>query len=124
MSGLGSVAFAVLGLEDVVIGALKGAAEARFALHGGVGSGVDVHDADVAGGDAGRGQGLDHFLTGGLAGGLVVGGEGGFRLDVGGGVHVDDLHARLDGLVERGRDGVGAVGRHDDGLVAAGRRRC
>ena len=116
--GLGGVALAVLGLQQLEAGALEGGAEALLTHNAGVGGGVHVDDAHLAGGDALGLQGLEHLLAGGLASGLVVGGEGGLGVHVGGGVHVDDLHALVLGLLQSGGDGVGAVGGHDDGLGA------
>ena len=116
--GLGSVALAVLGLEQLKARALKSGAEAGFTCDGGGGGSIDVDDTDLAGGDALGRQLFQHGLSGGLAGGLVVGGEGGLSLNVGGRVDVDDLHAGGNRLIERRGDGVGAVGSHDDRLVA------
>ena len=118
--GLGSVAFAVLGLQQLEAGALKSGAEAFLTGHGGSGSSVDVDDADLAGGDALGGQLVQHGLASGGAGGLVVGGEGGLSVHIGGRVNIDDLHAGGSSFLQSGRDGVGAVGGHDDGLVASG----
>ena len=116
--GLGGVAFAVLGLQQLEAGALEGGAEAVFTGHTGGGGGVDVDDADLTGSDTLLGQGIQHGLTGSLTGGGVVGGEGGLTGDVGGRVHIDDLHTGGFRFLQGGRDGVGAVGGHDDGLVA------
>ena len=115
--GLGRVAFAVLGFHQLVALALKCGAEAFFALHGGVGGCVYVYDADLAGGDARCFQSFDHFLASGLARRLVVGGEGGFRVHVGRGVHIDQLHASAYRFFQGGGDGVGSVCGHHDGLI-------
>ena len=79
-AGVGDgAAFTVLGLQQLEAGALEGGAEAVFPGHTGGGGGVNVDDADLTGGDALVGQGIQHGLTGSLTGGGVVGGEGGLR---------------------------------------------
>ena len=118
--GLGGVAFAVLGLQQLEAGALKGRAEAGFPGNAGGGSGVDINDADLAGGDTLGGQRIQHGFTGGFTGGGVVGGEGGLGGDIGGRVYIDDLHTGIGGFLQCGGNGVRAVGGDDDRLVACG----
>ena len=118
--GLGSIAFAVLGLQQGVALALEGFAEASLTLNSGVGSSIDVHDTDGTFGDALGSQLSQHGLTGGEASSLVVGGEGGFCINVCGGVNVDDLDTGSDGFLQSGGDGIGAVGSDDDGVTAGG----
>ena len=82
--GLRSIAVAVLGFEDFERSAFEGGAEAGLTVLGGDGGGVDVDDANLALSDAGLGQGSQQGLTGQLAGGGVVGGQGLQRGGVGG----------------------------------------
>ena len=116
--GLCSVAFTVLGLQQGVSRALESLTEASLTLDSGIGSSVDVDDTDGTLGDALSSQLSDHGLACGLTCSLVVGGEGSLGLDVGGRVNVDDLDASGDSFLQCGRDGVGAVCSHDDGLAA------
>ena len=118
--GLCGVTLAVLGFQKLKVGAFECGAEAGFTGNRGSGSCVDVHDTDLAGGDALGSKFIEHRLTGGRTGGGVIGGEGCFCRNVCRGVDVDDLHARICRFLQSRGDRVGAVGGDDDRLVAGG----
>ena len=117
--GLCGVTLAVLRLEQFKIGALEGFAEACFASNRGSGSCVDVHDTDLAGGNALCAQRVKHGLARGLAGGGVISGEGRFCRNVCRRVDIDDLDACIGSFLQRRGNGVGAVGGDDDRVAAA-----
>ena len=118
--GLGSVAFAVLGLQQFECGTLESGTEAGLTGNAGSGSSVNIDDTDLAFGDALSSQLSQHGFASSLTSSFVVGGEGCLSSNVCGRVDVDDLNACGNSLIQSGRDSIGAVGSHDDGLVTGG----